>query len=101
MTEPVLVMILGFVLLGVGWYGLMVTHHVLRLIVMLQFMSKAVLMLIAAGGSASGQIALAQSLIVTVIAADTMILVTGLALAIQIYRRTGTLDTRQLARLKG
>lgn len=101
MSETTVLFAFGFVLLGIGWYGLMVTSHLLRVIVVLQIMSKAVLLMLVAGGKASGQFMLAQSLIVSVIAADTLIIVVGLALAIQIYRRTGTMDIRQLTRLKG
>ena len=52
-------------------------------------------------GEASGQINLSQSLILTVIVADTVVAVMGLALAVQIRRVKGTLDVRNLSELRG
>jgi NADH:ubiquinone oxidoreductase subunit K len=43
---------------------------------------------------------LGQSLAVTVIVADTVVAVIGLALAIQVKRRVGTLDVKALATLR-
>jgi len=58
-----------------------------------------VLALVAAG-SAGGQIDLGQSLAVTVIVVDTIVAVVGLALALQVQRRIGTLDVRELSTLR-
>lgn len=101
MSETTLLFLIGFLLLGIGWYGLMVTHNLLRIIMVLQIMVKAVLLMLIAAGNASGQLPLAQSLAVAVIAADTMVAVVGLALAVQTYRRTGTMDMTALTRLRG
>jgi NADH-quinone oxidoreductase subunit K len=52
-------------------------------------------------GNASGQINLSQSLAITVIVADTIVAVIGMALAIQVRRQMNTLDVTELARLRG
>ena len=52
-------------------------------------------------GSASNQINLSQSLAVTVIVADTVVAVIGMALAVQIKRHCNTLDVIKLADLRG
>ena len=54
-----------------------------------------------AAGLASGRPNLGQSLAVTVIVADTIMAVVGLALVVQIRRRWGTLDVKALATLRG
>jgi NADH:ubiquinone oxidoreductase subunit K len=54
-----------------------------------------------ASPSASGQIDLGQSLAVTVIVVDTIVAVVGLALAVRLRRRFGTLDIGALAKLRG
>ena len=58
------------------------------------------LAMIAAGLSA-GQAEVGQSMALTVIVADTVVAVIGLALAVQIRRRMGTLDLKEIATLKG
>jgi NADH:ubiquinone oxidoreductase subunit K len=54
-----------------------------------------------AAGSASGQVNLGQSLAITLIVADTIVAVIGIALGVQIRRRMGTLDIRDLSSLRG
>jgi NADH:ubiquinone oxidoreductase subunit K len=71
------------------------------LLVALQILAKGVILAMVWAGQLSGQPALGQSLAVTVIVADTVVAVIGLALAIRLRRCTGTLDIRGLSRLRG
>jgi NADH:ubiquinone oxidoreductase subunit K len=88
-------------LLGVGFYGLLVTRNLIKVIIALQILVKGAMLALVLGGQAGGQAALGQSLAVTVIVADTMVAVVGLALAIQIRRRFGALDLSVLSTLRG
>lgn len=87
-------------LLGVGFYGLLVGRNLIKLIVALQILVKAAVLALVVAGRASGQINLGQSLAMTVIVADTIVAVVGLALAVQVQRRFGTLDVRVLSTLR-
>jgi len=81
--SPFNVCLLGVIaLFGIGLYGL------------------AILALVSAG-CVIGQINLGQSLAITVIVADTVIAVIGMALAIQARRLIGTLDVRDLSSMRG
>jgi NADH-quinone oxidoreductase subunit K len=88
-------------LLGIGFYGLLVGRNLIKLIVALQILVKAALLGLIIAGNANGQINLSQSLALTVIVADTVVAVVGIAFAVQVRRRIGTLDVRDLARLRG
>ncbi len=88
-------------LLGVGLCGLLFSRHLIKLVVALQVLVKAAVLGLVLAGSASGRMELAQSLAVTVIVADTVVAVIGLALAVQVRRHLGTLDVRDLSRLRG
>lgn len=88
-------------LLGVGFYGLLTCRNLIKLIVVLQILVKAALLGLILAGNVSGQINLSQSLALTVIVADTVVAVVGMALAVQVRRRTGTLDVMDLAKLRG
>jgi NADH:ubiquinone oxidoreductase subunit K len=94
-----LIGILGLV--GVGFYGLMVVRNLIKIVVVLQILGKAALLALLVAGEASGQINLGQSLALTVIVADTAVAAVGLALAVQVRRRLGTLDVKKLSQLKG
>lgn len=87
-------------LLLVGLYGLLTIRSLLQVIVALQLLGKAAVLALIAGGRSSGHLNLGQSMAVTVIVADTIVAVIGLALAIQIKRRLGTLDLKALATLR-
>lgn len=88
-------------LLGVGFYGLLTTRNLFRIVIALQILVKATLLGLILAGSSSNQINLAQSLAVTVIVADTVVAVIGIALAVQIRRHLGTLDVKELSKLRG
>lgn len=98
MMEIFLIGVIG--LLGVGLYGLLIFRNLIKIIIALQILTKAAMLALVAAGQISGQINLAQSLALTVIVADTLVAVVGLALAVQVRRRVGTLDIRQLSTLK-
>ena len=88
-------------LLGVGFYGLLAVRNLIKMVIVLQILTKAALLAIIAAGQAIGQVNLSQSMVLTVIVADTVVAAIGLALAVQVRRRLGTLDVRDLGKLKG
>lgn len=95
----ILVGVLG--LLGIGLYGLMASRNLIKIVIALQILVKSALLGLVLAGQVSGQVNLGQSLAITVIVADTIVAVIGMALAIQIRRQMDTLDVRELSRLKG
>ena len=88
-------------LLGVGFYGLLVSRNLIKIVIALQILVKAALLGLVAAGFSSGRINLGQSLAITVIVADTVVAVIGMALAVQIRRHLGTLDVAELSKLRG
>lgn len=88
-------------LLGVGLYGLLVTRNLIKIVAVLQILVKSAVLALVLAGRFSGQINLSQSLAVTVIVADTVVAVIGLALAVKVRQHFGTLDLRDLSTLKG
>jgi len=88
-------------LLGVGLYGLMVSRNLIKIVVALQIMVKAALLGLVAAGNVSQQINLGQSLAITVLVADTVVVVVGMALAVQIRRQLGSMDVKELSSLRG
>lgn len=94
----VLAGILG--LLGVGLYGLLVLRNLIKVVIAMQILVKGAILALVAAGAVQDQIPLGQSLALTVIVADTIVAVVGLALAVQVRSHCGTLDVRTLSRLK-
>jgi NADH-quinone oxidoreductase subunit K len=100
MTELQIVVIGVLGLIGIGLYGLLITRNLIKVVVALQVLVKGALLALVAAGTASGKINLGQSLAVMVIVVDTVVAVIGLALALQVKRRMGTLDVKELSTLK-
>ncbi|MCD4752654.1 MAG: NADH-quinone oxidoreductase subunit K [Anaerolineaceae bacterium] len=87
-------------LFGIGIYALLTMRNLIRIIVALQLLVKSVILFVILAGNITGQMALAQSMAATVIVADTIVAVLGMALAVQIKRKTNSLDTKDIASLR-
>ena len=99
-NEWTIVMVAVFGLVGIGIYGLLIIRNLIKIVVALQIFAKGTILVMVAAGGMSGRPAIGQSLAITVIVADTVVTVMALALAIQVRRWCGTLDTRVISKLR-
>ena len=88
-------------LLGVGFYGLLITRNLIKVVMVLQILIKAAVLALILAGKMSGNLGLGESTAATVIVADTIVAVVGLALGVQVRRRFGTLDVPKISTLRG
>ncbi|HUE99068.1 MAG TPA: NADH-quinone oxidoreductase subunit K [Anaerolineales bacterium] len=99
---PLNIILFGVIaLLGVGFYGLLITRNLIKVVMVLQILIKAVILALILAGKMSGNLGVGQSTAATVIVADTIVAVVGLALAVQVRRRFGTLDVPKISTLRG
>lgn len=99
---PLNIVLIGIVgLLAVGFYGLLIARNLIKVVMVLQILIKAAVLSLVLAGKLGGNMGLGQSTAATVIVADTIVAVVGLALAIQVRRRFGTLDVPKISTLKG
>jgi multisubunit Na+/H+ antiporter MnhC subunit len=87
-------------LVAIGIYGLLILRNLIKIVVALQVFAKGTILVMVAAGGLAGKPAIGQSLAITVLVADTAVAVVALALAIQIRRWCGTLDTRVISTLR-
>ena len=97
---PVIVLVIILCLAGTGLYCLLITRNLIKVIVALQLIIKGAMLAFVLAGNLTGQVNTGQTLALTVIVADTIVAVIGLALAVQIRLRTGSLDLKSLSKLK-
>jgi NADH:ubiquinone oxidoreductase subunit K len=97
---PTLTVIAVMGLIGVGLYALLISRNMIKLVVALQILVKGAMLGLVLAGRINGQIALAQSMAVTVIVADTIVAVVALALIVQVRRHFGSLDIKALTTLR-
>jgi NADH-quinone oxidoreductase subunit K len=93
-----LVAIIG--LLAIGLYALLISRNLIKVVVALQILVKGAMLAMIAAGQIAGEAEIGESLALTVIVADTIVAVVGLALAVQVRRHFGTLDVRALSTLR-
>jgi multisubunit Na+/H+ antiporter MnhC subunit len=94
------VMVAVFGLVAIGLYGLLIIRNLIKIVVALQIFAKGTILVMVAAGAMSGKPAVGQSLAITVLVADTVVTVMALALAIQVRRWSGTLDTGVISKLR-
>lgn len=100
--SPVQVLFVGaWFLLIIGTYGLMVAQSLLKVVIALQLMVKGAIIMLVVVGSLRGQLALGQTLALTVITVDTLVAVIGLALVVQVKIQRGTLDIDRILNTEG
>ncbi len=100
LSLPSIVIIIVLGLIGVGIYALLTTRNLIKVIVALQILVKGAMLALVLAGRQTGQVDLGQSLAITVIIADTIVAVIGMAVAVQVRRVIGTLDLRALSSLR-
>ncbi len=93
-----LIIIIG--LIGIGLYALLTIRNLIKVVVALQILVKGAALALVLVGRLTGQVNLGQSLALTAIVADTIVAVVGLTLAVQVRRKFGNLDLKDLTTLK-
>lgn len=94
-------LVLVALLLVVGLYCLVVSRNLIRILIGLEILTKAVTMLLALGGYASGRMAQAQSFIVVLIAIEVVVIAVAAGIVIGAHEHQGDLDARRLRQLRG
>ena len=85
----------------VGMYCLLTTRNLVRALIGLEIITKGVTLLIILTGYVSGQIALAQSLAITLIVIEVAVIVVAVSIVLCIYRRTDGIDARSIREING
>lgn len=97
---PFIVLLAIISLAGAGFYCLLFTRNLIKVVVALQLIVKGVVLAFVLAGHLQQNESLAQTMAITVIVADTIVAVIGLSLAVQIRLHTGSLDLKTLSKLK-
>ncbi len=88
-------------LFAVGLYCILATYNLIRVLIGIEILIKAVTLLIVASGLANGNTALAQSLAITVIVIEVVIMTVAAGVVLGIHRYNNSLDARNIRKLKG
>ncbi|MEI6079686.1 MAG: NADH-quinone oxidoreductase subunit K [bacterium] len=93
--------IFSMILGACGFYCIMVTKNFIRTLIGLEILTKSVTLLIIAAGYASNRIALAQSMVITLIVVEVVVIAVGAGIVFGIFKQIGSLNVTKLRNLKG
>jgi multisubunit Na+/H+ antiporter MnhC subunit len=88
-------------LVFVGIYCLLTMRNLIKLFIGIEVISKGITLALITSGLLRSNMALAQALTITFIVVEVSTVATALAIIINVYRHTGSMDIRQLTKLKG
>ncbi len=84
-----------------GLYCILVTHNLIRTLIGLEILTKAVTLLIIMAGYATHRMAIAQSMVITLIVIEVVVMVAAAGIILNVSRQFDSLDPRNLRNLKG
>lgn len=95
------VSIVSILVFVVGAYCLIATHNLIRALIGIEILIKGVTLFLILVGHVTGNIALTQALVITLIVIEVALMVVAGCLVLNIFRHNQTIDTRELRNLKG
>jgi multisubunit Na+/H+ antiporter MnhC subunit len=90
-----------FLVFIAGLYCVVATFNLIRAVIGLELMTKAVTLLIIIAGYATGQTGLAQALAITLIVIEVVIMVVAMGVILSVFRHNKTVDARLIRNVKG
>jgi NADH-quinone oxidoreductase subunit K len=96
---PIFVVVV--MLLIIGFYCIFLTFNLIRLLIGIELLIKAVTLLVITAGYVTNHLALAQSLVITLIVVEVVYIVVATGVVIGLQKHHGSLDSRNLNSLKG
>jgi len=93
--------IFAVLLFAIGIYCILATHNLIRVLIGIEILIKGVTLLVIAAGLKSGNLALAQALVITIIVIEVVIMTVAVGVVLGVHRHTGSLDARNIRKLKG
>jgi NADH-quinone oxidoreductase subunit K len=88
-------------LLFIGFYCILATRNLIRILIGIEVLSKGITLGIVAVGYATGNMALTQSLAITVIIIEVFVVAVAAGIVISLYKHHESLSVKNIEKLKG
>jgi len=82
----------------IGFYYLITTRNLIRILIALEVLTKGLVLMLIYVGKVTEQMATAQTMVITLIIIEVVILAVAAGIIINIFNRTDSLDTRKIFR---
>jgi len=84
-----------------GFYCVLVSRNLIRTLIGVEILTKAVTLLLILAGYLTGRTALAQSLAITLIIIEVAVIAVGVSIVLGLYRHDDDVNREALKKLKG
>ena len=84
-----------------GLYCILVTRNLIRVLIGLELLTKAVTLLLIVAGYVTGQVALCQAMVITLIVIEVVVIAIAAGVVLSIHRHNNSIDVREIRNLKG
>ena len=85
----------------IGFYCIVITHNLIRTLIGLELITKAVTLLLVVIGFATDHMVIMQSYIITLIIIEVVVIAVAAGIVVNVAKQTGSLDARNLREMKG
>jgi len=91
----------AFLILVAGIYSIIVSRDLIRVFIGVELLAKAVTLLVITAGYVTGRVALAQTLVITIIIVEVTVTVVALGVVLSLFRHDKSIDVTSVRNLKG
>ena len=84
----------------IGFYYLIATRNLVRILIALEVLTKGLTLLLVYAGASTGKMATVQSMIITLIIIEVVVLAVAAGIIINIFNITDSVDVRKIIRKK-
>jgi len=85
----------------IGIYCILITRDLIRALIGIEILIKAVTLLLIAVGYISGHVALMQALVITLIVIEAVMITVAIGVVLGLHSKNNSLDVRKIRNLKG
>lgn len=96
-----LYMVAIIVLIGIGIYCLLAKRNIIQLLIGIEVIAKGVTLSFILAGFFHGNEQIAQAIVITIILIEVITTAVAMSLAVMTQRHTGSLDIKDIRRLRG
>jgi len=89
------------VLFTAGLYCIFASRNLIRIVIGIEMLTKAVTLMLALAGALTGRLALAEAFVITLIVLEVVVVAVATGLVVGIFRHHGSARVRLLRELKG
>ena len=84
-----------------GLYCILLSRNLIRILIGMELLTKAVTLLLVLAGAVTGRTEIMQTLVITLIVIEVVVITVAAGIVIGAYRQNGSVDAKALTDLKG